>query len=121
MYRVKNLEKAKEFYQDVLGLKKVWEDKDAKMIGFMLEQGDSEIVIHADPKIPEFDYSYLVENVEKFCEEYKQKGYKPLLEPIEVRPGKYAVLQDDDGNEIPIIDLTKFGGKPRYDSSKIKK
>ena len=114
MYRVKDLEKAKEFYQDVLGLKKVWEDKDARMVGFMFDQSDSEVVIHANQEIPKFDYSYLVENVVEFCEGYKKRGYKPLLEPIDVRSGKYAVLQDDDGNEIPIIDLTKFGGKPRY-------
>ena len=114
MYQVNDLEKAKSFYQDVLGLKKVWEDKDAKMVGFIFEQNDSEIVIHANPEMPKFDYSYLVENVTEFCEEYKKKGYTPLSGSINVRPGKYAVLQDDDGNEIPIIDLTKFGGRPRY-------
>ncbi len=115
MYRVSDLEKAKKFYQDTLGLKKAWEDKAANMIGFVFEQSDSEIVIHASPEMPKFDYSYLVEDVVKFCEEYRRKGYKPLVEPIDVRPGKYAVLQDDDGNKIPIIDLTKFEGRPKYD------
>ena len=115
MYHVSDLEKAEKFYQDILGLKKDWEDKDAKMIGFMFEQSDSEIVIQANPEMAKFNYSYLVDDAVKFCEEYKEKGYKPLLEPIEVRPGKYAVLQDQDGNEIPIIDLSKFGGKAKYD------
>lgn len=115
MYRVSDLQKAESFYTDVLGLKKAWEDRDAKMIGFVFEQSDSEIVIHADPNLPKFDYSYLVENVASFCEDFKKQGNAVLVEPIDVRPGKYAILSDPDGNEIPIIDLTKFGGKPKYD------
>lgn len=115
MYRVKDLEKAKDFYQNVLGLKMAWEDKEAKMVGFMFEKSDSEIVIHSNPAIPNFDYSYLVENVDDFVKEIKSKGFGVKLEPMGVRPGKYAVLLDPDNNEIPIIDLTKFGGKPKYD------
>lgn len=116
MYRVSDLKKAEEFYINVFGLKKAWEDQDAKMVGFIFEQSDSEIVLHADPQLPKFDYSYLVGNVASFCEEVKKHGYKVLLEPIEVRPGQYALIADPDGNEIPIIDLTKFGGRPRYDA-----
>jgi len=116
MYRVSDLDKAEEFYTNVLGLKKVWEDRDAKMIGFVFEQGDSEVVIHSNPDIPKFDYSYLAEDVVVFCEELKKQGHKIVLEPIEVRSGKYAVIADQDGNKVPIIDLTKFDGKPRYDS-----
>lgn len=115
MYRVSDLKSAEKFYTDILGLKKVWEDLDAHMIGFVFEQSDSEIVIHTNHDIPKFGYSYLVENVVSFCEEVKKRGYEVLLEPIEVRPGKYALIADPDGNKIPIIDLTKFGGKPRYD------
>lgn len=114
IYRVSDLKKAEKFYVNVLGLKKAWEDENAKMIGFMFEQSDSEIVIHANPDILKFDYSYLVENVASFCEGIKRLGYKVLLEPIEVRSGKYALISDPDGNEVPIIDLTKFGGKPKY-------
>lgn len=114
MYRVSDLEKSKDFYQNALGLKKAWEDKEAKMVGFTFEASDSEIVIHSNSDMPDFDYSYLVEDVIKFCNDYKEKGYKIILEPIEVRPGKYAIVSDLDGNKIPIIDLTKFGGKPKY-------
>lgn len=115
MYRVSDLKKAEKFYTEVLGLKKAWEDQYSQMIGFVFEQSDSEIVIHTDPNIPKGDYSYLVENVVSFCNEIEKKGYQVLQKPIEVRPGKYAVIADLDGNEIPIIDLSKFGGKPRYD------
>ncbi|MBP6943143.1 MAG: VOC family protein [Candidatus Buchananbacteria bacterium] len=115
MYRVSDLKKSEDFYIQVLGLKKAWEDLDAQMIGFVFEQSDSEIVIHTNSDIPKGDYSYLVEDVVKFCDAVKQLGHPVLLEPIDVRPGKYALIADPDGNEIPIIDLSKFGGKPKFD------
>lgn len=115
MYRVSDLEKSERFYADVLGLKKVWEDRDRGMIGFVFAQSDSEIVIHVDPHIPKGEYSYLVEDVTAFCEEVQKQGYRILCEPFDVRSGKYAIISDPDGNEIPIIDLSAFGGKPRYD------
>jgi len=46
---------------------------------------------------------------------YGKKGYTVTRKPFDVRCGKFAVLADPDGNELPIIDLTKFGDKPRYD------
>jgi predicted enzyme related to lactoylglutathione lyase len=115
MFFVKDLEKASKFYENVLGLKRVWTDKKNKMIGFVFDESDSEIVIHGDPEIPNPDFSFLVENVEQFCEEYREKGYSLIREPFDVRCGKFAILADPDGNAIPIIDLTKFGNKPRYD------
>ncbi|KAA0206131.1 VOC family protein [Candidatus Uhrbacteria bacterium] len=115
MYQVSDLRRAEAFYTKALGLKKVWEDEDAKMIGFAFEKSDSEIVVHVNPELPKFDYSYLVENVERFCKDFQQSGFHVILQPIEVRSGKYAIVADPDGNEIPIIDLTKFGGSPRYD------
>lgn len=114
MYRVSDLKRAEAFYKNVLGLTKVWDDVDAKMIGLVFAESDSEIVVHADPHLPDFDYSYLVENVRSFCQTLKREGYVVLLEPIEARLGNYAVIPDPDGNKIPIIDLTKFGNTPQY-------
>ncbi|MFX0126329.1 MAG: VOC family protein [Candidatus Hodarchaeota archaeon] len=115
MYCVNNLERAAKFYEEVLGLKKGWFDQNEEMIGFLLPETDSEIVLHKDSTLPNPDINFQVENVDLFCEYYLNRGYHVELEPIEVRCGKYAVLVDPDGNKIPIIDLTKFGGKPRYD------
>ena len=115
LFYVKNLDKSAEFYQNVLGMKKVWMDKKTKMIGFIFPQTDAEIVIHSDPALPNPSFSFLVENVEEFCKYYHNEGYQILEGPFEVRTGKFAILADPDGNEIPIIDLTKFDNSPRYD------
>ena len=115
MYRVKDLDKARIFYREILGLEQVWKDKERKMIGFKLAESDAEIVIHNDPNIPDFTFSFLVESVEKFIEEKLDKGSILTFGPIRVRCGWYAILEDPDGNNIPIIDLSKFGGIPQYD------
>jgi len=114
MYRVKSLEQATNFYRDILGLQQIWKDEKRKMVSFVFDQSDTEIVIHSDPDLPDFDFSFLVESVESFCEKFQAQGYKILFQPADVRCGKYAVLADLDGNKIPIIDLTKFGGKAKY-------
>jgi len=115
MFFVADLEKTAEFYMNVLGLRRVWIDKNRGMIGFVFPEGDSEIVIHNNSSLPNPSFSFLVKNVQTFCDEYREKGYTVVREPFEVRCGKFAVIADPDGNELPIIDLTKFGGKPRYD------
>lgn len=114
MYCVTNLAAASKFYEEVLGLTRGWFDQKEEMVGFLLPDTDSEIVLHKDTSLPNPNISFQVDNVELFCNYYLKRGYRVELEPIEVRCGKYAVLLDPDGNKIPIIDLTKFGGKPRY-------
>lgn len=115
MYRVKDLDASAKFYAEVLGLKQAWRDDEHQMIGFVFPESDSEIVIHTLPDIPNPDFSFLVENVEEFVKQFREQGYTVCKEPFDVRPGKFAVLSDLDGNLINIIDLTKFGGKPKYD------
>jgi len=115
MFYVSDLEKAAKFYEDVLGLKRVWTDKEEGMIGLVFKESDSEIVIHNDSTMTNPSFSFLVENVKEFCDEYEKKGHQLIQKPFDVRCGKFAVLADPDGNELPIIDLTKFGNKPKYD------
>ena len=115
MYKVKDMAVSEAFYTEVMVLTKVWEDADQGMMGFLLKDSDSEIVLHTRDDLPPFSYNYLVDNVQKFCDEHRRKDYKIAFGPIKVRSGSYAVLFDPDGNRIPIIDLTEFGGVPRYD------
>ncbi len=117
MFCVKDLEEAAAFYEQTLGLKRAWSDKKAGMIGFTFPESDSEIVIHDDKSLPNPGFTFLVDDVAAFCNEFQKKGFKLIKKPINVRTGKLAVLEDPYGNAIPIIDLTKFGGKPRYSDS----
>lgn len=115
MIYVKNLERSAQFYQDTLGLERVWTDTERSMIGFMFSESESEIVIHNDFKLPNPFFSFLVEDVAQFCEKFREEGNTILCEPFDVRCGKFAILADVDGNAIPIVDLTKFDNEPQYD------
>jgi predicted enzyme related to lactoylglutathione lyase len=108
MYRVADLEEAARFYEGVLGLKRLWSDEAAGQMGFVFPESGSEIVIHNDPGIPNPDFSFLVDDVVAFCEDYKRQGCAVTREPFEVRCGRFAVLEDPDGNLISIVDLTRF-------------
>jgi lactoylglutathione lyase len=108
MYRVNDLEEAANFYEGVLGLKRLWTDLEAGQIGYVFPDGDSEIVIHNDPDIPNPDFSFLVDDVAAFCADFKRQGHAVVKEPFEVRCGWFAVLEDPDGNLISIVDLTRF-------------
>jgi predicted enzyme related to lactoylglutathione lyase len=83
-------------------------DEDAGQIGFVFPESDAEIVIHTDVGIPNPDFSFLVDDVAAFCEDYERQGCRVARKPFDVRCGKFAVLEDPDGNPIPIVDLTRF-------------
>ncbi len=117
MYYVSDLEEAAQFYEEVLGLTRGWTDTDEQMIGFLFPESDSEIVLHSNTSLSNPDINYQVENVEEFCQYIRKEGYEIELEPINVRCGKFAILKDPYGNRIPVIDLTKFNGTPRYDNN----
>src|SRR5690606_25463667 len=115
MFRVADLDASAKFYTKVLGLRQAWRDDKRQMVGLVFPESDSEIVVHTLPDLPNPDFSFLVDNVVEFVDEFKAQGFTVLQEPFDVRSGKYAVLADLDGNAINIIDLTTFGGKPIYD------
>jgi predicted enzyme related to lactoylglutathione lyase len=116
MYRVTDLDRAANFYQHALGLRRAWRDDSRQMIGLVLAESDTEIVLHTDPSLPNPDMSFLVDDVVQFCSEYQQAGYRVIVPPFDVRCGKYAILSDPDGNTIAIIDLSTFGGVPQYET-----
>lgn len=54
------------------------------MIGFVFPQSESEIVNHNNSTIPNPEFSFLVDNVEDFCKEFRDQGYNILHEPFEI-------------------------------------
>lgn len=115
LLRVKNLEKSAAFYVDVMGLKRGWNDTERQMIGLLFPGNDTELVLHCDENLPDPNISYQVDDVVKFVEEYKCRGYKVLVEPFDIRCGKCAILQDPEGHSVEVMDITKFG-EPRFDA-----
>jgi len=115
LLRVKDLEETAKFYINVMGLKRGWTDKEHQMIGLLFPDNDTELVLHCDKTLPDPNVSYQVKDVLSFVEQYREKGYKVLVEPFDIRCGKCAILQDPEGHSIEVMDITKFG-EPRFDA-----
>ncbi|RPI14167.1 MAG: VOC family protein [Ignavibacteriae bacterium] len=108
MHFTEDVEASQKFYTDILGLKLLWKDEKYKMTGLGLAETGAEIVLHQEPDIPQNEIHYLVDDVEKFCKEFKSCGGKIYTEPFDIRCGKCAVISDNEGSGISILDLTKM-------------
>ena len=115
LLRVKDLEETAKFYIDVMGLKRGWTDKEHQMIGLLFPDNDTELVLHCDKTLPDPNVSYQVKDVLSFVEQYREAGYKVLVDPFDIRCGKCAILEDPEGHSIEVMDITKFG-EPRFDA-----
>jgi predicted enzyme related to lactoylglutathione lyase len=112
MHFVRDLDAAAAFYERELGVGRAWTDRARGMAGFHLAERNGEIVLHTDPTLPNPDVCFQVDDVVQFLAGYAGRVLKG---PFDVRCGKMAVLADPDGNKVSILDLTAFGGVPRYD------
>jgi predicted enzyme related to lactoylglutathione lyase len=101
------MDAAEKYYAEFLGLKVLWHDNNANMTGMGMDETDAEIVLHNDENIPQDNVNFLVDDVDKFCEEYRSAGQKIFDEPFDIRCGRCAVIRDGEGNGISILDLTK--------------
>jgi predicted enzyme related to lactoylglutathione lyase len=115
LLRVKDLEKTAEFYINIMGLKRGWTDTEHQMIGLLFPGNDTELVLHRDEDLPDPNVSYQVKDVIEFVEQYRETGYKVIVEPFDIRCGKCAILEDPEGHSVEIMDITKFG-EPRFDT-----
>ena len=115
LLRVKDLEETANFYTKVMGTRRGWTDNEHQMIGLLFPDNDTELVLHCDPDLPDPNVSYQVKDVQSFVEQYREAGYKVLVDPFDIRCGKCAILVDPEGHSIEVMDITKFG-EPRFDA-----
>jgi catechol 2,3-dioxygenase-like lactoylglutathione lyase family enzyme len=107
-FHVSDLERAKEFYQETLGLEKKYEYP--SYVGF--ECGGVEIGLI--PKLEKrqkasplsLPVNFLVDDVEKVYNQLKRKGVK-FTEELHEEPwgGKQAAFTDPDGNILEIVQI----------------
>ncbi len=105
---VSDLEQAKQFYGQTLGLEKKYEY--ASYVGF--ECGGLEIGLiprlekgqRVDPSSPVVDF--LVDDVEKFYDELRKKGVN-FTQELHQEPwgGRQATFTDPDGNPLEIVEM----------------
>ena len=96
MIQVEDLEVASEYYSNVFGLRRLWQDETSVGLGF--PETDAEAVLHCNSEIPSrVDVYYLVDDVICSVRVLQQNGCTVLAEPfdIPIRHTGFYRLQND--------------------------
>lgn len=103
---VQNLDTAREFYENKLGLDIKFDFSDKGMLAFKVGNNEPAIIIRsmkeAQPAI-----WFTVEDVRQAYEELKQRGIHFLSEPYEIMTGLAVEFSDPSGNKLGLTDYSK--------------
>jgi predicted enzyme related to lactoylglutathione lyase len=106
---VKNLDRAKKFYNETLGLNVKFDFPDRGMSAFELGNAEPAVILKDINKFKETPAVFWLEvdNVKTTYETLKSKGVKFFSEPFEIKTGFAVEFEDLDGNKIGITDYSK--------------
>lgn len=99
---VDNLDTGIQFYK-ALGHNLLWRDGNHSA-GLSLPDSDGELVLHTDNR--PFETCLLVDSVDTAIESIVTNGGKLVFGPIQIKVGKYALLNDPWNNPLPILDFS---------------
>jgi catechol 2,3-dioxygenase-like lactoylglutathione lyase family enzyme len=102
LLRVESLEAAVRYYRDTVGLKLV--KQDARLASFRLLDGQTELVLHADPDLPDQAMYYLVESVKDLYRRRDELKLKFAAPPSPISKGFRATVKDPFGNVLLLLD-----------------
>lgn len=117
MIRVRNLEKALDFYTRLLGLKLTEERRldDCTLYFLTDEESGVQVELTYNDETPEEGYvngnafghfAFYCDNLDEFTNKVTALGYEYLYEPFDLngKGSKIAFIKDPDGNEIELIE-----------------
>ncbi len=102
-----NLDAAKEFYKNKLGLEIKFDFSDRGMVAFKVGDAEPAIILR---KAENMKPAILLEvdDVKKAMNELKQKGITFLSEPVEIATGLMVEFLDPFGNKFGLTDYSKM-------------
>ena len=105
-----NLNKGKEFYQDLLGLPVKFDFSNMGMIAFKVGDNEPAIILKDIAKFPETKPTiwFVVDNVQQEYERLKSKGLSFLSEPFPIHTGMAVEFEDPSGNRLGLTDYSKL-------------
>ena len=117
MIRVRNLEKALDFYTRLLGLKLTEERRldDCTLYFLTDEESGVQVELTYNDETPGDGYvngnafghfAFYCDNLDEFTNKVTSMGYEYLYEPFDLngKGSKIAFIKDPDGNEIELIE-----------------
>lgn len=112
MYPVENMERARDFYENTLGLKAGAVSGGGQWVEYDLPQGGCfAITTFAEGVKPSSDaggsVAFEVDNLENLVKELKGKGVKFKLDTFDTPVCEMAVILDSEGNALILHQLKK--------------
>lgn len=102
-----NLDSAKEFYKNKLGLDIKFDFSEMGMIAFKVGDNEPAIILRKDENVKPAIW-FTVDNVQQTYKELKEKGIDFLSEPFEIHTGISVEFNDPFGNKLGLTDYTKM-------------
>ena len=100
-----DLEKAKEFYKNILGFEVKFDFSDRGIIGFKVGDNEPAIILRKSNKPA---ILFTVDDVRSAYKILKEKGVKFLNEPFEINTGLMVEFEDPFGNKFGLTDYSKM-------------
>ncbi|HBF39199.1 MAG TPA: lactoylglutathione lyase [Firmicutes bacterium] len=104
-----NLQKGKEFYQDILGLPIKFDFPDIGMTGFKVGEQEAGIILSANPATKPAIW-FVVDDVKQKFRELQSKGVRFCADPFLIKTGWAAEFEDPFGNRLAITDYSVIAG-----------
>ena len=103
---IDNMEEAKDFYGNTLGLNLKFDFSDKGMSAFNVGSEEPAIILKDKKKFPDAKPTiwFVVDNVEATYNYLMEKGVKFLSAPFRIHTGNAAEFEDPFGNRLGITD-----------------
>ena len=106
---VNNLEEARNYYENVLGLQLKFDFSKKGMLAFNVGNEEPAIILKDENVFPNIKPTiwFEVENFESEYNKFKERGVKFLSEPFQIMTGMAVEFEDPFGNKLGITDYSK--------------
>lgn len=106
----KDMEKSKEFYTQILGLKMKFEFEDKGMVAYKVGDEEPAIILKDISMYPDAQATIWleVENVKAIYEQLRQQGILFLSEPFKIQTGWAVEFTDPSGNRLGFTDYDSY-------------
>lgn len=106
---VENMEEAKKYYNNILGLEMKFDFSSNGMIAYNVGSEEPAIILKDKSKFVDAKPTiwFVVDSVKDEYEKLKQRGVAFLSEPFEIRTGLSVEFEDPFGNRLGITDYSK--------------
>lgn len=102
-----NLDLAKDYYRNKLGLDIKFDFSEKGMVAFKVGNNEPAIILRKEENIKPAIW-FVVDDVRQAWKELKEKGVMFLSEPFEIMTGLAVEFNDPDGNKLGLTDYSKM-------------